>query len=206
MIDLHCHIAFGMDDGASSLEQALEMTGLLADVGYEVVAATPHLPWGSFLVDARSVLSDVEARCRSLEKAGCRVKLIPAAEHHSEIVPDLLAASGPLLLGSGRHFLMEFPLTGFPARMEDLLFRLKVKKLVAVIAHPERYPEIQYDFRSAGELKKHGCKLLVNLSSLAGDWGRKIQKAAQRLVESGMADAVTTDLHHPNGIDSVIKG
>ncbi len=206
VIDLHCHIAFGMDDGPREIHEAQAMAEGLRSLGFTQVVATPHLPWGSYLADVEEVRRKLAERLEALRALCSEPEMIGAAEHHSDLLPDLLGRGQPICYPGGGCFLMEFPLSGFPARLDDLLFRIEVRRLRAALAHLERYPETQRQPSCLEAFRERGFYLLVNLGSLAGEWGKDAARAARELVKTGRCDALTSDLHSAAQLESVAEG
>jgi len=206
MLDLHCHIAPGLDDGAQDVRQSLEMARGLAELGFRQVAATPHLPWGSLFTDPVEFLAVLNSRLEQLRGRDCPVQLLAGAEHFSDVVPLLLEKHRPVCYPGTDNFLMELPLSGFPARLSDLLFRIEVRGLHPLLAHVERYPQVQQDIAAVDMFHARGGAVLINLTGLAGDWGREAQKTCERLLRAGKVDAVTSDLHSPEQLESVARG
>lgn len=206
MLDLHCHIAPGLDDGAADVRQSLEMARGLAELGFRQVVATPHLPWGSLFVDPGEFRALLNTRLEQLRQHDCPVQLVTGAEHFSDVVPLLLEKHHLICYPGTGNFLMELPLSGFPARLNELLFRLEVKSLHPVLAHVERYPQVQQDLDAVDIFHAYGGAVLVNITGLAGDWGRAAQKTCERLLRAGKVDAVTSDLHSPEQLESVARG
>jgi protein-tyrosine phosphatase len=206
MIDLHCHILPGLDDGPDGLHDSVSMASGLKEAGFKHVFATPHLPWGSATVDTAGFRTRADALIEAVSSEEPEIRLSLAAEHFSDLVLELLHQDALICYPRGDTFLMEFPLSGFPPRLQDLLFRLQVKAKIPVIAHVERYPDVQQDLSAVEQLKERGCYLLVNLTGLAGAWSKAAQKTAVELVKSGLIDAATTDLHGLSGLEDVREG
>jgi len=206
MIDLHCHILPGIDDGPEGLHDSVAMARGLKEAGFKHVFATPHLPWGSATVDIADFRTRAELLIDAVSSEEPDFGLSLAAEHFSDLVPELLSQDSLICYPRGDTFLMEFPLSGYPPRLQDLLFMLQVKKKIPVIAHIERYPDVQQDPSAVEQLKERGCYLLVNLSGLAGAWSKAAQKTAVELVKAGQIDAATTDLHNFEGLEDVKEG
>ena len=206
MIDLHCHLLPGIDDGASNLAESIEMARELERLDYCGVCCTPHVPWGTELRTADELIPLRAQVQQAIEQAGLKLRLYSGAEHHVQCVAELLVGDQLLVYPRADCFLMEFSLQGFPARLDDLLFRIQVKGLRPVVAHVERYPEVQKDLSAVEALQSRGCSLLVNLTSLVGAWDRAAKKTAERLLGAGLVDAVTTDMHSVADGPSVEKG
>ncbi len=206
MIDLHCHLLPGVDDGAGSPAASLEMAVKLTELGFEVVCCTPHVPWSTLMHSAGEMAAIHDDLRRTLELSGVGLRLYPGAEHHAHEVLERLSSDRLVTYPRGDTFLMEFSLAGFPPRVDELLFRIQVKGKVPVLAHVERYPEVQRDVRALEPLKERGCYVLINLSGLAGAWDRAAERAARAVVEAGLADAASTDMHAAAEAAKVAEG
>jgi len=121
-------------------------------------------------------------------------------------LPELLEKNQLVCYPGGGCFLMEFPLSGFPPRLSDLLFRIQVKKLRAVIAHVERYQPVQQDLGCLEQFVERGFYLLVNLGSLSGEWDGEAARTARRVIKAGLCHALTTDLHLEEQLEGLAEG
>ena len=139
MIDLHCHMLPGIDDGPTDLETALEMARVAVADGITLTACTPHIYPGLFENDANAISAAAEAFRGHLRAAGIPLEITTGAD--IQIVPELLNGlkSGrfPCLHGS-RYFLFEPPHHTVPPRFLDTLFDALSAGFVPVITHPER--------------------------------------------------------------------
>lgn len=206
MIDLHCHLLPDVDDGAESLADSIDMARGLATLGFQSVCCTPHVPYAMFTRSPQEV-DALRAELQSaLQAEGLALRLLPGGEHHASDVLELLAEGQMLLYPGNSSFLLEFSLRGFPPRVDEMFFRFQLKRLTPVLAHVERYPEVQLDVKALGPLRERGCLFLINLSSLANRWDRSSQAAARAVLAAGWVDAVTSDLHGPEGLEAVSEG
>lgn len=206
MIDLHCHLLPGVDDGPRDLAGSLAMAEKLEEFGFTQVCATPHLPWMNRTVGADELLKVREEVSAHLQENGVGLTIIGGAEHHSQVVFELIQGGELVFYPRGDTFLMEFPFSGLPPRYQDLLFRIQVKGQKPVIAHVERYPEVQEDPGVVELMRKQGAYALINLSSLAGAWSRPAQQAARELIHSDMVDAASSDLHQADEAGYMAEG
>ena len=195
MIDIHCHLLPALDDGPREVEESLAMARGLAALGYREIVATPHIPWGLDVWSVGEVASRTEALAHGLSAAGIPVRLHHAAEHHACMALELISQDRLLCYPRGDTFLLEFPLLGPPPPLDQILFLCRIKKKVPVIAHAERYPDIQRDPSRVEDLLAQGASVLVNLTSLIRGGERRIEKTAEQLLRKGLASAVTTDMH-----------
>lgn len=197
LVDIHAHLLPGIDDGPKALEGALEMARAAADVGIEVIAATPHLR-----ADFPGVnVKELATRLLSLREALARneIPLRVAAGAEVSLVWALEADDQHLALGSygqrGTDLLVETP-SGSAAGLDRLLYELRVRGFRVTLAHPERSPEFQREHGPLGELVSQGVLLQVNAESLLETNKRSpLRRVAERLCREGLAHAIASDGH-----------
>jgi protein-tyrosine phosphatase len=195
-----------VDDGPRDLAGSLAVAEKLEEIGFSQVCATPHLPWMNRTFGADELSKIREEVSAYLQENGVGLTVIGGAEHHSQVVFELIQGGELVSYPRGDTFLMEFPFSGLPPRYQDLLFRIQVKGQKPVIAHVERYPEVQEDPGVVELMRKQGAYTLINLSSLAGAWSRPAQQAARELIRSDIVDAASSDLHLADEAGYVAEG
>jgi protein-tyrosine phosphatase len=196
MIDLHSHVLPEIDDGAASLAEAEAMFDAWQALGFSDVAATPHLKGPldqEYLerVDAARVdLVRVAAARGIVLHRGFEVMLTPD-------VPDRLASGEPITLDGGRPILVEVPFQLWPLHTESTLFSLQTAGYQPILAHPERYAEVQRRPDLAVQLAERGVILQVTYASLAGVFGREVRRTAEALLAENVVEIMATDAHTP---------
>jgi protein-tyrosine phosphatase len=204
LVDLHCHVLPGFDDGAPDLDETTAMLDGLASLGFTRVAATPHVN-ADVSPERRTALER-----RLAEVAAPRQGRPPALAAGAEILfderifDDGAIGELPGLAGHPIH-LVEFGLrqASVPKGVEDRLFRLIVKGVTIVVAHPERCPDFERDLHRLEELHRAGVVLQLDLMSLCGRHGGAARKAAYAILEQGLADVAATDLHRTRDLPKV---
>lgn len=197
-VDLHCHLLWGVDDGAKTREESVEMARALVDLGFSQVAASPHhRPEYADRSVALERLQDVQA---ALDDAGIALKLHENAENFfldENLLPGL---SGPSArkVGQGNYLLVEAPYTTPLPSLPDMVFRMKLKGVTPLIAHPERCMEFARKGRAA-ELRSLGACLQLDIGSVIGRYGPEAKKLARQFLEEGLYAVGATDLHGPVG-------
>ncbi len=200
MNDIHCHILYGLDDGAVSLEEALEMAKLARSGGTRKIVVTPH---SNVIGSYRNMWCDefedmLERLNESLSEKNVDIELFPGQEIFcGENFVNLLREGKLITLNKSRYPLVEFDFYEHSASVY-----MKIKKIVAegyvpVVAHPERYAFLGEDEAAAAKLKSMGCLLQVNKGSLRGNFGRSAYKTAKFLLDNSLADFVASDAHSP---------
>ena len=195
MIDLHCHLLPGIDDGPPDLEGSLAMARRAVREGIETTVATPHVS-SRYPNDPRSIAAAVELVREALAREEVELEVLPGAE----IAVNYLAETdtsgvGALSLGGGEWLLIEPPFApvagGLVSTVEGLLW----DGHRVVLAHPERCPAIQRDVSIVRRLVGEGVLMSLTAGSLAGRFGSKARRLAVALLEEGLAHNVTSDAH-----------
>ena len=198
MIDLHCHMLPGIDDGPTDLETALEMARVAVADGITLTACTPHIYPGLFENDARSISAAADAFRGHLREASIPLEITTGAD--IQIVPELLDGlkSGrfPCLHGS-RYFLFEPPHHTVPPRFLDTIFDALSAGFVPVITHPERLTWL--DDKHYGwfvEAARQGAWIQVTAGAVTGRFRDQPQYWAERFLDDGLVHLLATDAHH----------
>lgn len=196
MIDLHCHILPGIDDGAPDLSVSLKMAAAFVADGVQVVACTPHILPGLYHNTGPQIRQATQALQQELDAHGVPLRLVTGADVH--IVPDLVAGlkSGRLLsLADSRYVLVEPPHHVAPVRMEDLFFNLLVAGYVPILTHPERLTWLKSHYPAVQRLVQSGVWIQITAGSLTGAFGRTAQYWAERMLDEGSVHILATDAH-----------
>ena len=197
MIDLHCHILPGIDDGPASLDVSLAMARCAAQDGITFIACTPHIYPGLYENDRRGIEAAVQAFRVELAEAGIQLQLGAGADTH--LAPDLLdslrAGRVPTLCGS-RYLLLEPPHHVAPPRFDESMFGLMAAGYVPIITHPERLSWIETHYSVFTDLVHRGAWMQLTAGSLTGRFGRRPRYWAERMLDEGLVHIVATDAHH----------
>lgn len=202
MIDLHTHILPGMDDGARSLIESLEMVRIGYRDGVRTMVATPHTLNGRYQNDRAPILTKVQELNDALIQSDIRnlkseIKILPGADVYfcKEIFLQLEQGSLTTVGDGGTHLFLEFPPQGIPYRAEDVLFQLLAKGIRPIISHPERNLEIRQRPERYYEMIRMGCLGQVTAMSLTGDFGPRVKRLAEKLLTSRLVHLIASDAH-----------
>ncbi|WP_066959573.1 tyrosine-protein phosphatase [Microbulbifer sp. Q7] len=201
MIDLHCHILPGVDDGPQTLEQSLALIRAAASNGITHMVATPHIHPGRYPNTASSIAQAFRGFLDSLpvrEDLGVQFALAAEVRVSDELIylasanklPALGYWEGDLLV------LLEMPHSHIPAGLTKLLDWLTRQNVRPLIAHPERNKDIIRDFDQIKPLVKAGCLFQVTAGALVGQFGEPARARAEQIVKRGLATVLATDTHH----------
>jgi protein-tyrosine phosphatase len=198
VIDLHSHILPGVDDGPDTLEQSLEIARAAVADGITVMAATPHVR-EDYPTDPDTMEEGVGQLRRALVAHGVPLDIRKggeiAFERLQRLDDDSLRRFG--LAGNPHVLLLEFPYYGWPLAAEQMLFTLRTRRYIPVLAHPERNGEVQSDPERLRPFVESGALVQVTAASLDGRLGRRPRDAAIDLVERGLAHMIASDAHAP---------
>lgn len=194
MVDIHCHILPGVDDGPKDWPTTLEMCRIAAEDGIQHIVATPHAsPRYAYNREKyQLVLEELQAQVPQLKfTLGCDFYV-----SYDNI--DELARNPEQYTIDGTRFLMaEFSDFGLPSQFKDQIFQIHCTGVTAIITHPERNP-ICAEYRNlAAELVDMGCLLQITGDSLLGAWGRANRKIAEKYLSDGLVSIIASDAHDP---------
>jgi protein-tyrosine phosphatase len=205
-IDLHCHLLPGLDDGAPDLATSMEMLQALVNLGFSEICATPHQRNGLFIPTAEAIGQALEEFRSEAQKHQPSVRIRLGAENYwDEILIERLRKHTIPCYDGKRAFLFEVNPVLPPPHLEEALFEIRLTGCLPVMAHPERYLSIQRDPVFSENMAKQAA-MVVDLEALGGTGNRAEIKAARHLVEHGIAHAVASDLHAPDGSGAVASG
>lgn len=173
--------------------------------GTRVMVATPHqrdVMLKGPGVSLRQVLGDFNRHMaqQSSETGRRRPRILLGMENHIEPdLPDWFDQGLALPLAGTRFILSEPPFTAWPRYVDDVLGRLRMKRLVPVIAHPERNSEVQKDHDRVEELIEDGMLMQVSAGSFTGVYGSAAQRCAESLLRQRLVHVVSSDMHRAEG-------
>ncbi|MBN2218408.1 MAG: hypothetical protein JW719_13620 [Pirellulales bacterium] len=197
-IDTHCHLLPGVDDGAASWDDALNMARLAVADGIATAVVTPHQLGTNRQLDGPTIRTKTAHLQEFLNQNQVPLRVLPGAEVRVE--PDLIdrVREGDVLTlaDRGRYVLLELPHEIY-LPMEDMLDNLRRAGLTGILAHVERNQGVLAQPAVVVPLIEAGCLLQVTAGSITGSFGPDVQKLACRLVERGEAHFVATDAHGP---------
>jgi protein-tyrosine phosphatase len=199
MIDLHCHMLPGIDDGAPDLDTALEMARIAVADGIVMTACTPHIYPGLFENTAASIAQATATLQHDIQQAGIALEITYGADIQlvPEMVPGLRRGSHPTIHGS-RYFLFEPPHHTVPVRFEQSIFDALTSGFVPVITHPERLTWLDDQhypwFVTAA---RQGAWIQLTAGALTGRFGRRPRYWSERFLDDGLVHILATDAHEP---------
>ncbi len=199
MIDLHTHVLPGLDDGARTLGDSLEMARAFVAEGVTEIAATPHVR-ADYPTSADAMLDGLDRLRHAFEDESVPLVVHAGAELDVEWMArmDDAEIARLTLAGGGRYVLVETPYRGWPSELVEQLLRLRRAAITPVLAHPERNAVVQARPSLLEPLVRGGTLVQVTAASLDGRLGRRTSETAQRLVAANLVHLIASDAHTPD--------
>lgn len=195
MIDIHCHILPGLDDGPSTLDESLEMCRIASADGIATIVATPHFKPGTYAIHDLS--GHIRTLQNELDRQGIGITILPGAD--VSVTPELPAYLSQYreltINGSGRYFLAELPHEAIPAHWDQFLLSQRSKGIVPIITHPERnrwflnHPDALAPFVMSGGLVQ------ITAMSVTGGVGPDVREYCLFLLRRHLVHVLATDAH-----------
>lgn len=197
VVDLHSHLIPGIDDGASSLEESVEMIAQMANLGYTHLYTTPHIMWDCYKNEPLTIREGLAELREVCQDEGIDITLDAAAEYFiDEHFLELLHNDEDLMTLPGNRVLIELPYTTPLLHFSETVFSMVSKGYTPVLAHPERYTYFYSNPEVFRQLTQQGCELQLNALSLLRYYGSEARKMAQWLLDNKLVTFLGTDAHH----------
>jgi protein-tyrosine phosphatase len=195
MIDLHCHVLAGIDDGAATIEDSVALARCARERGIETIVATPHVSW-HYDNDAETIARLVAQTNAAFDTAGVDVRVVAGAEIAMTRAVDLRDEElAKLALGGARWLLLECPFSPSVAGLDSLALDLQDEGYGVVLAHPERCPAFASDPQVLESLVRAGVLTSITAGSLVGRFGGTVGRFAHELMEAELVHNVASDAH-----------
>ncbi|WP_455543264.1 tyrosine-protein phosphatase [Intestinibacter sp.] len=196
MIDVHCHILPDVDDGAECMRDAINMAIIAKEQGIKKIIATPHYHPEFKYAKGEALNKIYEEFKNELKENKIDIDIYMGNEIY--FTSDLINQISELdfySLNDSRYILIEFAPTNFPNNLCNIVYELKHKGFIPILAHVERYVKIHEDPEIIYDCIKTGAIIQINSSSLIGKQGKEFQKLCNILISRNMVHLVATDAH-----------
>lgn len=197
LVDIHCHILPGVDDGSHDKKQSYRMLDLAWKNGIRTIIATPHFMPEGHRPSVRTLLRLVEELQRYADERQYNITIHEGNEiYYHEEVPELLERGEILSLAGSDHVLVEFSPADDARYIRNALADILSTGYEPILAHVERYMSLcRKPYDRIGELREMGVLIQVNANSIEGKLGAVAKKTAHDLLKRQWVDFVATDAH-----------
>lgn len=196
MIDIHCHILPGIDDGAKTIDESLAMARAAVDEGVRTIVATPHHQNGKYINDKEDIEQLVIELQNNIDEANIPLKILAGQEVrlYGDLIEDIKHKE--IVTIGNKYVLVEFPSNHVPRYTEKLFYDLQLEKKVPIIVHPERNTELMKNPDVLLNLVEKGALTQLTASSLVGAFGKNIQQFSRQLIEADLTHFIASDAHN----------
>ena len=200
MTDIHSHILFDVDDGSRNVEESIELLKKMKEIGFDNVILTPHYIQGSeYNCENKEKKVKFKKIKSGLEKQGIDINIYLGNEIFiNDSIYELIKNNIIHTLNNTRYVLVELPFHNQIMNLEDIIYELKIKGLIPIIAHPERYSYFQKNYKEVDRLKEEGFLFQGNYASILGYYGKESQKLLKYMLKKQYIDYLGTDIHRTN--------
>lgn len=201
--DIHSHFIPGIDDGAQTLQQSLELLTSMAELGYRKVITTPHSMADGYKNSPEIILGGLEKLRAGVRDAGINIEVDAAAEYYLDHALEQNVMAEKVLTFGSNYLLFELPFIGEPAMLRQVVFQMQTQGYRPVLAHPERYSFWHNEFERFTDLKDRGVMFQLNMVALSGAYGPQTKQLAERMIDAGYYELVGSDCHNMNHVQAI---
>jgi protein-tyrosine phosphatase len=198
VIDIHCHILPGLDDGPSTLEESLKMAEEAVFEGIDMIVATPHDLVKGTLNHRQRIFAAIDELNEAIRTEGIPLQVLPGQE--TVVSSDLLSERNFLDLlpvnVNTSYIYLEVPENPLASYMKQLIREMQAAGFHPVIANPEKNTYVQQNPDFLYDLVKNGCFVQVAAGSVNGDLGGKVRKFAHQLIGSSQVHFIGSNINH----------
>lgn len=194
MVDIHCHLLFGVDDGSDSIKESIEMLKRAKNQGIDAIILTPHYRHGMFDYDKARIVAHFKELLPYAKEIGVQLELGTEYHVNSEMI-DRLRCGSCLTLGGTRYVLTEYEYHTEYGYIKNNTEELMRQGFTPVIAHVERYKCMVDKLERARELQACGALVQINCDAVLGLSGREEKKYTKKLLKAGYVNVIASDSH-----------
>lgn len=206
MIDIHCHILPGVDDGSKNLEDSLEMARIAQSEGIKTIINTSHYSPDFDWVVGEKLLEELVNFNNTLKENNIDVEVLIGNElYYNDNLLEYIDKKEFYTLNKSKYVLIEFSPISFPKNLCDVVYELKIRGYIPILAHVERYQEVQDNPKLIQEAIKEGALIQVNTSSVIGKGPSEANKSCDELLRQNRVHFIGTDAHGSNRRRPLIK-
>lgn len=194
--DIHSHLIPGIDDGARTVVDSLNLINGLRSLGYKKIITTPHIMSDHYKNTPDIINNGLDLLKSEMQKVGMNIEISAAAEYYVDY--DFLKKI-PLknfLTINQKYVLVEFSYFTPNHNINELFFELQTNGYKVILAHPERYTYWHNNIEIYKGFKDRDVLFQLNINSLTGEYSIPVKKFAEKLIDNNMIELAGTDLHN----------
>ena len=196
-VDIHNHILPGIDDGAKTVGESLELINGFSQFGVKNFIATPHIMHNYYPNNPETINTSLLLLKNSLLENDMKdISLRAAAEHMIDDNFESILEQGVILPLEDHYLLVEMSYLQASINFDEAVGKIMKHGFYPILAHPERYLYLNNNFKKHREYKKQGLRYQLNLLSLSKFYGKEVQQMTFKLLDEGMIDFIGSDIHN----------
>lgn len=196
LVDMHCHVLPGIDDGSKSMEQSLNMVKIAASEGIGTMILTPHFHPGKGNRDVDKWNETVNALKEAVRNEGIEMDFHLGSElFYTHDVPEAIESGKAITMAGSDYVLLEFRTETEYSYIKSAAYEISAIGKIPIIAHIERYDCLVGRMERVEELIDNGALIQINASSITGDMGFKMKMYLKKLLKNQLVDFISTDAH-----------
>ena len=197
LIDMHCHIIAGVDDGAKDVTESINLLKLEKEQGVDRIILTPHYRVGMFETPQYIIDREYAKLCLLEKEMNLGISLCLGCEFHScETMIDDLFLKTRRTMVSTKFVLVEFSSLDSYSKIRKQIYELVSNGWIPIIAHIERYPAFVENFRNVHECKRLGAYMQITSGAILGKTGWRMKKLCKELIKRNLVDFIASDAHN----------
>ena len=194
--DIHSHFIPGIDDGAKTMEDSIQMITSLHEMGYKKVITSPHTMSDYYRNTSQTILNGAENVKNELKRQNIPIEFSSVSEYYLDFDFERKLEEEELLTFGNKYLLFEISYMNPPDNLYHVIFNMQLKGYKPVLAHPERYNFWHSDFSKYEAFADKGVLLQMNINSLTGYYSFATKKIAEQMIDKNMISFLGTDCHH----------
>lgn len=206
MTDFHSHIIYGVDDGADTIENSIAILKNAKMAGFNNIILTPHYMENYYEYPTDEIENRVYELKKVCKKEKIDINLYQANEVYiTNNMIKLIEEEKISTINKTKYVLFELPMNEEPQNLLEVIYMLKEKNIIPIIAHPERYRYIQKNPNKLIELIDMGVLFQANYGSIIGQYGKECKTTVKLLIKNNFIHFLGTDVHKTANIYSKIS-
>ncbi len=201
--DVHSHFIPGIDDGAQTLEQSMEMLTAMRELGYRKVVTTPHSMADGYKNTPDIILGGLAKVRAEVARVGLDIEVDAAAEYYLDHELERKVTEKEVLTFGDNLLLFELPFLSEPQVLLSVIFLMQTAGYKPVLAHPERYSFWYNDFSKYERLKERGVLFQLNMIALSGAYGPQAKQISEKLIDAGAYELIGSDCHSMGHVEAM---
>jgi len=203
-VDIHNHILPGIDDGAKTVENSIEIIKGFTEFGCQKFIATPHIMHNYYPNDIGSITKSHLILTNALIMEGMLdISIEASAEHMIDSNFELILENGKVMPLAKNYLLVEMSYLQASINFEIAIQKIASNRLFPILARPERYVFLHNRLKKYRKYKEQGILFQLNFLSLTDFYGKEVQKTALKLLEENLIDFIASDVHNDNQMNSI---